>query len=75
MIAGRVYNYDGIKDKLEYMGCKDSGKVLDAESQPHHLWYTPWDHPFLVPAVFATDWELEQIIVRDFDGTRPRFND
>lgn len=75
MIASRNYDYDQIKRKLESMGCKYSGKIVPLESQPHHLWVTPWGHGFLMPAHFATDWEIEQIIVRDFDGTRPRFND
>lgn len=75
MIASRNYDYERIRDLLQQIACKETGKVVALESQPHHLWVTPWGHGFLVPAVFATDWEIEQIIKRDFDGTRPRFND
>lgn len=75
MIASRRYDYEGISSKLRSLGCTETGKVVPLKSQPHHLWLTPWRHPFMVPATFATDWEIEQIIKRDFDGTRPRFDD
>lgn len=74
MIAARRYDYDRIRQLLEHIGCRDSGKVLKAESQPHALWVTPWDHAFLVPMEFCTDWEFEQMLKREFDGTRPTLN-
>lgn len=75
MIAARNYDYDTISSKLRSLGCTETGKIVQLKSQPHHLWITPWGHGFLVPAVFATDWEIEQIVKRDFDGTRPKLND
>ena len=75
MIASANYDYARIREQLEKIGCTDSGKVVDLKSQPHHFWVTPWGHGFLVPGTFATDWEIEKIVKRNFDGTRPKFND
>jgi hypothetical protein len=76
VIAQQNFNPERITSTLEKLGCKPfTSKQYKAESQPHSLWETPWGHVFMVPAGFCTDWELEQIIKRDFDGTRPKFTD
>jgi hypothetical protein len=74
MIAAFAFGHDELCAVLEKLGCKKvAGKVFEGKTQQHFLWETPWEHQFLVPH-HCTQWELEQIIKRDFDGSRPKYN-
>ncbi len=74
MIAFLAFDHDALCAVLGKLGCKKvDGKVFTGKTQLHYLWETPWGHKFLVPH-HCTQWELERIVKRDFDGSRPKYD-
>lgn len=74
MIASIRYTKAKIAKALADAGCTKVPKAtFSAEGvQPHDMWQTEWGHKFMAPSEGCAIWDMQRIIEREVEGTRPK---